>query len=82
MQSSIQQQITAQKQQKALSEFVKNFRKKWEGRTECRAEYSVQDCKGYKAPATPRRPPSGTASTADRRPAADVADRRLAPAKK
>lgn len=52
VQSSIQQQLTAQKQQKALSEFVKNFRKKWEGRTECRSEYSVKDCKGYKAPTT------------------------------
>lgn len=50
VQSSIQQQLTAQKQQKALSEFVKNFRKKWEGRTECRSEFSVKDCKGYKAP--------------------------------
>jgi foldase protein PrsA len=60
VQSSIQQQITAQKQQKALSEFVKNFRKKWEARTECRAEYSVKDCKGYKAPATPTSP-GGTA---------------------
>ncbi|MGH2912267.1 MAG: peptidyl-prolyl cis-trans isomerase [Solirubrobacteraceae bacterium] len=58
--SSIQQQLTAQNQQKALSEFVKNFRKKWEGRTECRAEYKVKDCKGYKAPATPSSP-AGTA---------------------
>jgi foldase protein PrsA len=49
-QSSIQQQITAQSQQKSLSEFVKNFRKKWTARTECRNAYSVQDCKGYKAP--------------------------------
>lgn len=57
--SSIQQQLTAQKQQKALSEFVKNFRKKWEGRTECRSEYSVKDCKGYKAPTTSSTP--GTA---------------------
>lgn len=59
VQSSIQQQIAAQKQQKALSEFVKNFRKKWEGRTECRSEYSVKDCKGYKAPVTSTSP--GTA---------------------
>jgi foldase protein PrsA len=55
-QSSIQQQITAQSQQKALSEFIKNFRKKWTGRTNCRSQYSVQDCKGYKAPATPALP--------------------------
>jgi foldase protein PrsA len=50
---TIQQQMTAQKQQTALSGFVKNFRKKWTGRTECRSEYQVQDCKGYKAPKTP-----------------------------
>jgi foldase protein PrsA len=50
--SSISQAITAEKQQKAVSEFVKNFRKKWTARTECRNEYSVQDCKAYKAPKT------------------------------
>jgi foldase protein PrsA len=52
VQSSIQQQLMAQNQQKTLSEFVKNFRKKWTARTECRTEYMVQDCKGYKAPKT------------------------------
>ncbi|HTB50678.1 MAG TPA: peptidyl-prolyl cis-trans isomerase [Solirubrobacteraceae bacterium] len=52
VQSSISQQITAEKQQKAVSEFIKNFRKKWTARTECRSEYSVQDCKSYKAPKT------------------------------
>ena len=52
VQSTISQQITAEKQQKAVSEFVKNFRKKWTARTECRNEYSVQDCKSYKAPKT------------------------------
>ena len=50
VQSTISQQMAAEKQQKAFSEFVKNFRKTWTARTECRAEYSVQDCKGYKAP--------------------------------
>jgi foldase protein PrsA len=60
VQSSIQQQLAAQNQQKALSEFVKSFRKKWEARTECRAEYNVKDCSGYKAPATPTAP--GTAA--------------------
>jgi foldase protein PrsA len=58
--STIQQQMTAQKQQTALSTFVKNFRKKWTGRTECRSEYSVQDCKGYKAPKTPAVPSTPT----------------------
>jgi foldase protein PrsA len=52
VQSSISQQITAQNQQKAVSEFVKNFRKKWTARTECRNGYTVQDCKTYKAPKT------------------------------
>ncbi|MGA9874224.1 MAG: peptidyl-prolyl cis-trans isomerase [Solirubrobacteraceae bacterium] len=52
VQSTISQQLMAQNQQKALSEFIKKFRKTWTARTECRAEYSVQDCKGYKAPKT------------------------------
>lgn len=52
VQSTISQSLVAQNQQKSLSEFVKNFRKTWTARTECRAEYSVQDCKGYKAPKT------------------------------
>ena len=51
-QSSIKQQLTAQQQQQALSKFVKEFRKKWEGKTECRSGYLVQDCKGYKKPKT------------------------------
>lgn len=60
VQSTIQQQLTAQSQQKALSEFVKNFRKKWTERTECRAGYVVQDCKSYKAPKTPSFPGGAT----------------------
>jgi foldase protein PrsA len=64
VQSSIQQQITAQKQQKSLSEFIKNFRKKWTARTECRGEYSVQDCKGYKAPKTSALPSTPAPQTA------------------
>jgi foldase protein PrsA len=55
-QASIKQQLTAQQQQQALSKFVKEFRKKWEGKTECRSGYVVQDCKGYKKPATPATP--------------------------
>jgi foldase protein PrsA len=64
VQSSIQQQIKAQSQQKALSEFIKNFRKKWTARTECRSEYSVMDCKSYKAPKTSTLPTTGTPTTA------------------
>jgi foldase protein PrsA len=51
-QSSIKQQLTAQQQQQALSTFVKEFRKRWEAKTECRSGYEVQDCHGYKKPKT------------------------------
>jgi foldase protein PrsA len=50
--STIKQTLIATGQQKALSTFVKNFKKKWQGKTECRSEYVVADCKGYKAPKT------------------------------
>jgi foldase protein PrsA len=47
---TVKAQLAATRQQAALTKFVKEFRKRWEGRTECRAGYMVQDCKGYKAP--------------------------------
>jgi foldase protein PrsA len=50
--SSIKQQLTATQQQTALSKFVKEFKKKWTAKTDCRTGYVVQDCKGYKAPKT------------------------------
>ena len=50
--ASIKAQLTATHQQKALSAFVKEFKKKWMGKTECRAGYVVADCKSYKAPKT------------------------------
>jgi foldase protein PrsA len=62
-QSTIQQQIIAQKQQKSLSEFINNFRKKWTARTECRSEYSVQDCSGYKASKVPSLPSTAAPQT-------------------
>lgn len=54
--SSIKQQLTATQQQTALSKFVKEFKKKWTSKTECRAGYVVQDCKSYKAPKTTSTP--------------------------
>jgi parvulin-like peptidyl-prolyl isomerase len=48
--STIKQTLIATGQQKALSTFVKNFKKKWLAKTECRSGYMVPDCKGYKAP--------------------------------
>jgi len=50
--AQIKQQLTSAHQQEALSNFVKEFRKKWTAKTECREGYSVMDCKGYKAPKT------------------------------
>jgi foldase protein PrsA len=50
--STIKQQLAAQGQQKALTSFVKEFRKKWTGKTECREGFVVQDCKEYKKPKT------------------------------
>jgi len=60
---SIKQQLTAQQQQGALTKFVAEFKKKWEGRTECRTGYVVMDCKEYKAPKTPATPTGATPPT-------------------
>jgi foldase protein PrsA len=49
---SVKQELASTQQQAALTKFVKEFRKRWEGRTECRTGYVVQDCKQYKAPKT------------------------------
>jgi parvulin-like peptidyl-prolyl isomerase len=51
-QSTIKQELTAKNQQQGLSKFVKEFRKKWEGKTECASGYVVQDCHEYKKPKT------------------------------
>jgi foldase protein PrsA len=57
--TTIKQQLIDTNEQDALSKFVKEFKKKWMGKTECRSGYLVADCKGYKAPKT-----SGTAKSA------------------
>jgi foldase protein PrsA len=57
--ATIKQTLSSQQQQKALSTFIKNFKKKWLGKTECRSGYVVPDCKSYKAPKTK----TGTSST-------------------
>jgi foldase protein PrsA len=59
VEKTIKQQLVATKQQTALSTFVKDFKKKWLAKTECRSEYVVADCKEYKAPKTA----TGTTST-------------------
>lgn len=55
---SIKATLTATQERTALTKFVKEFKAKWKAKTECRAAYSVQDCKSYKEPKT------GTTSTA------------------
>lgn len=50
--ASIKSQLTASQQQTALSKFVKEFKKKWMSKTDCRAGFVVADCKQYKAPKT------------------------------
>jgi foldase protein PrsA len=55
--SSVKSQLVATQQQSSLSSFVKNFKKKWIAKTDCRSTYLgvalgtvIQDCKQYKAP--------------------------------
>ena len=48
--ATIKQTLISQHQQKALSDFIKNFKKKWQGKTDCRSGYVVANCKQYKAP--------------------------------
>ena len=57
-QAQIKQQLAATRQQTAVSKFVKEFKTRWTGRTECRAGYVILVCKNFKAPKT-----SSTASS-------------------
>jgi foldase protein PrsA len=50
--ATIKQQLASQGSQKSLEQFGKELQKTWTARTECRTEYVVKDCKGYKAPKT------------------------------
>jgi len=51
-QSAIKQQLTSTQQQSAFTKFVKEFKTKWKAKTDCRAEYVVEDCKQFKASKT------------------------------
>src|SRR5215217_6393216 len=67
--TTIKQVLASQNQQKALDAFVKDFRKKWKEKTECRDDYVTQDCKNAPKPTpTPTpgavAPGSGTATPA------------------
>lgn len=50
VEASIKEQLISTEQQKALTAFVKDFKSKWQAKTECRSGFVVADCKGYKAP--------------------------------
>lgn len=49
---TIKQLLQSQNQQKALDEFVKDFREKWKGKTTCQKDYVTQDCKNAPKPKT------------------------------
>jgi foldase protein PrsA len=65
--ATIKQLLASQNQQKALDEFVKDFRDKWKGKTNCRKEYVTQDCKNAPKPKTtttaPGAPPAPATTT-------------------
>jgi foldase protein PrsA len=50
VESSIKQQLGAEREQKKLATFVKEFKKRWQAKTECRSSYMVEFCNGYVAP--------------------------------
>lgn len=43
---TIRSLLVTENQQKALDQFLKDFRKKWKDRTECRSGFKTADCKG------------------------------------
>jgi foldase protein PrsA len=57
--TTIKQVLASQNQQKALDEFVKDFRKKWKEKTECREGYETQDCKNGPDPTPTPTPAAG-----------------------
>jgi foldase protein PrsA len=59
VEQTIKQTLVTQQQQKNLSKFIKDFKKKWQGKTDCATGYVVANCKQYKAPKTS----TGTSTT-------------------
>lgn len=64
VESQIKDTLTSEREDKALEKFEKSYKKRWQARTECRAGFVVEDCKGYKAPKTTATTPPTTSSTA------------------
>jgi foldase protein PrsA len=63
--ATIKEQLISTGEQSALSKFTKEFKKRWQAKTECRSGYLVADCKGYKAPKTSSTSTSSTSKTAE-----------------
>ncbi|HET6510526.1 MAG TPA: peptidyl-prolyl cis-trans isomerase [Baekduia sp.] len=61
--ASIKQLLVSQQQQTKLDAFVKDFQKKWKGRTECAKSYATTDCKNAPKPKASTAAPSNTATT-------------------
>ena len=59
---TIKQLLASQNQQKALDAYVKDFRKRWKEKTDCREGFVTQDCKN--APKATPTPTPGTAPAA------------------
>jgi parvulin-like peptidyl-prolyl isomerase len=57
--TTIKQVLASQNQQKALDAFVKDFRKRWKEKTECREDYVTQDCKNAPKPTPTPTPAPG-----------------------
>jgi foldase protein PrsA len=58
--TTIKQTLVSQNQQKALTDFVNDFRKRWREKTECRDGYTTSDCKnGPKPTPTPTQGETG-----------------------
>jgi foldase protein PrsA len=69
--TTIEQVLASQSQQKALDAFVKDFRKKWREKTECREEYVTSDCSNGPEPTptpTPEVPAQGAPAPAQPTP--------------
>jgi len=49
---SIRQSLISQNQQKTVTKFLNDFKKKWTAKTTCRTGFKVQGCKGVKAAST------------------------------
>src|SRR3954471_1965700 len=57
--ATIKQLLTSQNQQKALEKFVKDFRDKWKGKTNCKKGYVTQECKNAPKPKKTTATPPG-----------------------